>query len=504
MENSAFSEIFRYLRAVYRKRYLAICVSLVVMTGVIAYGYTLPEQYRAASTVFIEDNVISELVRGIAVTPRIEDRIRVLNQTMLSRELLLKVMSKMEPDGRITSDVALNAFVTQLQSKTNINFRERQGIFTVSIVDANPRFAMEYINTLVRTYVEDVISSKRDETYGASRFFDEQLVLVKARLDAAENAIIDFRRAQGIHAVADERTLMADINTYERSIEELNLSIDTQQARRAELLKQLQGVEPTISLFSQEQQENRLTALQQRLAVLLGTYTDNYPEVVRLRAEIEVLKSLPPEQERQTAGTTTAAVNPLYQELRRSVAEVESEIQALRSRRQMMENLKLQREIELQNIPESQKTLAVLAQERDSIRALYDQLLQRMGQSEVSRQMEISDKTTTFRIIDPAILPNTPISPNMVRMITMAIAAGIACGIGLVLLLDNFSNTIRDADQLKRLGVEVLAVIPHIDDPVQARRGKWRDIAVFSLAGLYFMGVIGLLGFEFLKQLGMM
>jgi len=501
MENSTLNDLMKHLRAIHRRRYLCLAVSLLVMTVIIGYSYRLPRQYKADSTVFIEQNVISSLVEGIAITPEMTDRIRVLRYAMLSRDLLLNVLKKMETERLPANESALNAFIANLQKRTDIQFREREGLFTVSLVDPDPDFATRYINSLVRQYVEENISAKREETYGANRFLDEQLVLFKTKLDRAEDAIIEYRKKQGINTAFDERALLTDIGNYQRSIEELNLSIDTQKARLAELDKQLTGVEPTVSLLSGQQQESRLAGLQQRLVQLLGTYTENYPEVVTLKAEIAALKAGPDVGDLPRGGNMTA-VNPLYQDLRGGIADARAELNALKARRKMLQNLRVQRELELQNIPENQKVLAVLTQERDSIRNLYEELLQRMGQSEISKQMEISDKATTFRIVDPAIRPTTPVSPDMVRMIVLAIAAGLGCGIALVLGLNHLDNTIRDVNQLKELGIEVLAVIPRIEDPMRVRKTRWIDGVSYSIAGIYFSGVLVLLGFEFLKKLG--
>ena len=72
-----FKEILRYLRALHRHRYLFICITLVVMTAIGVLSFTLPRKYSADTTVFIEKNVIDSLVSGIAVSPDIDDRIRV-------------------------------------------------------------------------------------------------------------------------------------------------------------------------------------------------------------------------------------------------------------------------------------------------------------------------------------------------------------------------------------------------------------------------------------------
>jgi capsular polysaccharide biosynthesis protein len=122
--------------------------------------------------------------------------------------------------------------------------------------------------------------------------------------------------------------------------------------------------------------------------------------------------------------------------------------------------------------------------------------LLREGQSEVAKQMEIGDKATTFRIVDPAILPQIPISPNMVRMIMMALAAGLGSGFGLLFLLEQMRNAITDSSQLQALGINVIAIIPTISEVTVDRTQTRQVILVYSLASVYVLGVIGLLVFE--------
>jgi len=495
------NELTRYFRVLFKKRYLFIATSLVVMSFAIGYSYTLPKKYKVDSTVFIESNVINNLVQGIAITPSMEDRIRVLRYAMLSRDLISKVLKELDVDTRFKSDSQLQDYIAGLQQRTEINFRNREGLFTVSLVDQNPEFARDFINKLVSTYVEENISEKREEAYGANRFLDEQLIHFKNKLDESEDAIIAFRKQQGVFLAVGEQTSLQDIQTYQREIEEINLTLETQEARKLRLQNQLKAVKQTVPIFNEQQGADRIAVLEQRIGQLLLTYTDSYPEVIRLKAEVEALKkhmATAPQNETLTGEMTT--INPVYQEVQQNIFNAEAEISSLQARKQSLTKLMDARKKQLQEVPENRKVLAALEQERNSYREIYDQLLMRMGQSEVSKQMEISNKASTFRIVDPALLPTVPVSPNMVKMILMSIVAGLGCGVGLVILLDRMNPSIIEAAQVKDLGLEVLAVIPTIVDKVQDTRRKKRDAFVYSLSGVYFSGILGLLAFEALLK----
>ena len=153
----------------------------------------------------------------------------------------------------------------------------------------------------------------------------------------------------------------------------------------------------------------------------------------------------------------------------------------------------LQKEMDLKETPENKKMLDVLVQERDSSRRIYEQLLMSAGQSEVSKQMELGDKATTFRIVDMAILPLVPVSPNMVTMILMSIAGGFLLGGGLVLGIEILKGTIISAEDVKALGCVFLAAIPTIVEPEIVVKRQRRDKVVYCASFAYFALVVGVL-----------
>jgi hypothetical protein len=150
------------------------------------------------------------------------------------------------------------------------------------------------------------------------------------------------------------------------------------------------------------------------------------------------------------------------------------------------------------NIPAVRAQLENLEREKLSQKALYEQLVARQGQSEVSQQMEVQDKSSTFRIVDPAVMPIKPVSPDRVRIILMGIIGGIAVGVGVLLLLDYLDSSVKTVDVLKGFGVPVLAVIPRIQDPLEVLRQRRLDFKLFGFAAIYFCIILGFLSLEVL------
>ena len=256
-----FEQFYKYLNIIYRRRYLFLAVSFLSMSIFIAASYQIPKKYRTQSTVFIETNVISSLIGDIAVTPNMQERIRVIRYALLSRSLIERALNAVSSFDMPEEPAKINAIIENLIKRTDVQVN-RDELFIVSFTDSNPVFAQEYVNTLVKLYVEENLGGKRDETYGANRFLDEQLVHFKRKLDEAETAIIEFRKKQGVFSRDDEAAILADIRENQREVEDIELTLETQRARKKQMLLQLKKIPENVSVFSEQEHVDRMVLLE--------------------------------------------------------------------------------------------------------------------------------------------------------------------------------------------------------------------------------------------------
>lgn len=491
------AEIQKYLKMILKRRYLFIAVSLFTMSVIVWGGYFIPRKYEAKSSIVIERNVINDLIKGVAITPSMTERIRVLRDTILSRSLILSVLRKLDLDTLAADNKELTAMIVDFQKRTSVRVK-KNNFFIVSFQDDDPKLARDYVNSLVRTYVNENVTAKREEAYGASRFLKEQVAFFKTKLDKAEDAIIKFRQDQGIYVAIDERSLISEIKEYGSEIDKIKIRRKELIAKRQSIKRQIKGEEPySVAVINNMEGSNNLliASMENRLKQLLVSYTENYPDVVKLRAEIAAIKnqqSVQPADNGPMKGVNSgdsaiSTINPIYQDLKQNLNKIESEIKALDAKKKMLGVMIKQKEKELRYVPEGKKKLADLEKERDSYKNIYEQLLLRLGQAEVSNQMEIANKATTFRIVEPATLPTIPVSPNMKALILAGIFFGFAGGFGVVFLLDTFDSSVKEVQTVKNLGLEVLAVIPRIFNEAEQKKERKRDCIIYTVAGFYFL-----------------
>jgi polysaccharide biosynthesis transport protein len=457
-------DIKKYVSLATKNKALSIVTALAVMTVVTVVSYLIPSKYEASSTVFIEKSVISELLKGLTFTPSAEDKIKVLSYALNSRTLITKVIDEL--DLKKGGEAGQEGLIKKLQENTEIKIKDKEGLFVIAFRDKNPKVARDYVNALVRRYIDENTSSKREESYGATKFVSEQLSTFKAKLDKSENAVNAFKSGQGSIATMDPSLLLKDINDSQQRLDDLRI-------RRTQLETALAGLGKANSI------QSNLPALQKRLQELQLQYTDNYPEIQKVKDDIRVMG----EQVKSGKGTIRQDDSPEY-------GKLSSELRALRqAENNLSGNISRNRSL-LHSIPAARATLDNLEREKSAQKALYESMLSREGQSEVSKQMEVQDKSTVFRIVDPAVLPFKPVSPDRVKIILMGILAGIGCGLGVVILKDQFDHSVKNIDIAKQFGMPLLAVIPKIDDPQRLVMQTKSDRRLYLISTAYFALIV--------------
>lgn len=506
--DSPILQLKKYLHALYNRRYLFVLVAGTVAVLIVAGSFFVPKKYEAKSTVFIEKNVINSLMKGLTVSPSMGDRIRVLRYHMLSRDMILRVLKELDMDVKVPNPQDFEALIKYCQAETKISLRGND-LFFVSIVDPDPEFAKNYINALVGAYVEENLAAKREESFGATRFISEQVVFYKNKLDAIEDEINEFRKRTGIFSSVSEASIIEEIKLVEEELKGLRVKKNELLATIKTISEQLKMMKAMASsggsaLFDMGASagDGRIAALQAKIDELLLVYNEQYPAVVKLREQIAELEKRQQSEMVEAPPLQEAAFNPLedpiFVDLRMRMNSTQSELNALLAREhELLGQVENNKRI-LSSFPEDKKILADMERERTMNRNVYETLMERAGVSEVSKQLEVADKATTFRIVDPAILPIIPVGMKRVVMMFLGLFAGLGAGLAAVVVFEKLDDSIKDVDALRAMGMTVLAEIPLMYSEADAKRTKRKDLTAYAYGGLCLLFVGAMMGHDLL------
>jgi uncharacterized protein involved in exopolysaccharide biosynthesis len=216
--------------------------------------------------------------------------------------------------------------------------------------------------------------------------------------------------------------------------------------------------------------EQQLIALQTQLASLQARYTDDYPDVIKTKADIAVLQKKMAESENANASKGSSkdfktAVEPAQiQQLR---AQVHGYDQVIAEKTKEQEKIKEQiglYQSRIQSSPGVEQQYKELTRGYQTALDSYNDLLKKRQESSMATQLEHDQQGEQFRVLDPANLPDKPSFPNRPLFALGGLGGGLALGLGLTFFIemkDSSFKTERDVEVALQL--PVLAMVPAIE-----------------------------------------
>jgi uncharacterized protein involved in exopolysaccharide biosynthesis len=404
----------------------------------VAVGFLLPNKYEATSMVLIEGSYTNDVMKNVAVPASIDDRVKAVEIIMQSRPQVLKVLKELGYDLSRYTEGEVEQLVGSFQQATkiaiNVNMSRRDvDMFMVSLRHKNPFIARDYVNALVRLYIEESQSSKRNEAVGARKFLMEQVDILKQRISAIDVQI-------------------------------------------ASLHQQGEAGPASVKRIKEESPRERLVVLRKRLHELLYQYTPRHPEVGKVQDEIADLER----QETELLQKRGIGADSDHDIL--TTPPADSAGRAARTGRAASSATAVR-----------EQKLKELERDRDTYQKMYEEMLATLGKSEVSTRLEVQDKGMTFNVLEPAVLPLRPISPNRVLIIMLGFFAGIGAALGFVILMDSMDKSVKSVSAVKSFGLPVLAVFPYTRLPREIDRAQTMNLLLFAVTLLYFAGIAVLL-----------
>lgn len=508
---SGLTQARELLRALWRSRWLAVGVAWVASVLLGAGVLMVKDKYEASARIYIDtQSVLKPLMVGLAFQPNIEEQLRMLARTLISRPNaeLLRASPEIgwdnsdaqDPRRREAEVESLMKAIKMTPGGTGTN------IYTLSYRDTDARRAERLVTQLVKMFVNSGSDNKRRDSEEARNFIEEEIREHEAKLVVAENRLKDFKLKNfGVTGVSAQ-DYFSRMSTLTEEVNKLRLEYSAAEQSRDALKRELSAEAPQlpaqalgtpgapaapVPLVSEF--EPRLEAARKQLDELLRRYTDEHPDVVstrRIIAQLEAQKradleaqrkALAAEGPRGPTALAAAATNPVYQKLRISLAEAEAAVASLRVRLGTQQARLNEIRALASRTPQIEAELSQLNRDYDIIRKNYEQLVARRESASLGVKIDQSNPLAEFRIIDPPRAAPTPVLPNRLSLAAAAALLAIGAGIGAALLRAKLRPVVSTPKALRELsGRPVLGSVSLLMNP-QALRAQ--RASAFALAG---------------------
>jgi protein tyrosine kinase modulator len=517
------------LEIVRRRRVLAVLPFLFVLTAAVSLAVFLPSLWTSRALVLVNRQAIPERYVTPTVQADIEARLLTLSQDILTPQRLTQIAQQY---GLYRGARSVDDLVDRMRKDIRIELvddrdrrtREtRSFLFTVSYTASNPVVAAHVANTIASLYSEENGRMREQQAVSTSEFLENQLRELREKLQKQEHAITTYKEKY-LGELPEQKDV--NLRTLERLQAQLQLAHENNRRateRRQMLTDALGQIDTSVAMTSPggsgisvtpaDTAAARLNLLRQELAMAQTRFSDKYPDVVQLKEQIRVLEQKV-ETEKQAAQALPKSVahaskrgaggrelrtppeNAYVQSL---MTQLDQATVEAKTTSEEMQNINAQIATvtrRLDSTPKREQELVLLTRDYDTTRELFKSLLTKRGEANMAAELEQKQQGESFRVIEPARLPERPAGPNRFRLLLVGLALAIGAAGAAVVLAEQVDTSFRRVDEVRStLPLPVLSAIPRIttehDRTHGLRQRRWATAAICVglcvVAGTSFM-----------------
>lgn len=454
-----------YLQIFLRRKWIIILPMIAIVAISIPGSFIITPVYEASTTLISQEVETGSILEGVAniPIPRGEEMVTIKNK-IESRTYMKEVADVVgiadhlesigKPSG--TDDVVIYL-------RNHIIIKNRGRIIEITARHSNPEMAKNISDTVADNYVKKTLSLRQEVTTASSSFINQELEVYAKQLREAEEALLLAQQSGVLSSLTNENNgLVKEIAKLRTDLVELGL--DLQEARSE--LQSVRKIAPDVSTEDSSSSfylDSETMSLQAKLAGLKAQYTeltmkysDIYPEVKSLKGEIIRVQG--------ELDHSKAKLGTRQQDITARLQYWSDRVRTLEIKRAALNDKLNQYNQKIQQLPQQELELARLRRDKAASENTYSMLLQRQHESELLRSSELQKMGRVAEVLDYAILPDKPASPNRKKIGALALILGIMVGAGSAFILEYFDRSFHSVDEIKEnMDIPVMAVIPRLD-----------------------------------------
>jgi capsular exopolysaccharide synthesis family protein len=457
--SAALDELTRRLWR--RKLPIACAAILGALAGLLAGKLQTPV-FRAATSVqlegfnqdyFLRDVLpISPLLANASAQNYLENQVKILQSRTLAARVAEKLKDRLQASAKPSRLARLaeylriprpqrdegNDFTKRVLDALMVRTSLQSQVIEITYEDPDPVLAAAAANAAVNEFVAMNREARWQSVEDTTQSLGAQTAELKLKLEKAGNELVRYARESGlVFAGQDRATLGEDrMRHLEDAFTKAEADRVAKQSRyEAGVSSPVEGLPDALVTGPLRQYQTELEAARRELAESRTLYTPAHYKVKRLEARIAELQSA------------------IAQERKAIVLRLQTEYSAAqRAEHSLSETHATQLRV-IQAETEKQAQYEILKREVETTRRLYDSVLEKVKEAGVASALGGAN----IRVIDRAIPPRFPYSPNLPLNSSLGFAIGTMGGIGLVIVRSRSAKVSRPGDlafpEVRELGM---------------------------------------------------
>jgi polysaccharide chain length determinant protein (PEP-CTERM system associated) len=518
------------LMDIVRRRHLQFLLPLFV-GWLLVWGssWFLQARYKSATVILVEAPAMPKNYVAPNINDDLQARLQSISQQILSRTRLLIIINELNLYSS-KNNHALSADEKVERMKKDIDIElvhDREGAiqaFTISYSAPDPHTAQQVTGKLTSLFIDENLKVRQQQSQDTTKFIENQLVGARSSLSVQEAKIRDFQAAHEGELPTQQTTNLQILGGLQAQYQSEQQALNTAKQQRIYIqtsIDQYRTLQSTSTTADADGSSSGLPAidrqletLRSQLSELSSHYTDNYPDVRRVKSEIakteKIRGNLIAEMKKNASNPDSAAAShevvdptqsgPLIQlegQLHANQVEIANRELAIAALNGKIGEYQRR----LNGEPASEQQLADLTRGYDQSKANYDELLKKESDSRMATSMEQLQQGERFTILDPPSLPAKPAFPNRLKMCGMGFGVGAFLGVLVVGLMEFLDDRMHSDKEIKALlPTAVISEVPEMLTSADELRGRRRVMLGWAMAAVVFCIILAGSAFSYLHS----
>jgi polysaccharide biosynthesis transport protein len=350
------------------------------------------------------------------------------------------------PTPEAASALATSNAVNEFQGGLTISPIRASSLVEIKYRSPDPEYAAWAANEVANQYKLYTLESRLNATKEANSWLSDQLKEQRAKVDAADRALQDYKETNNAAAVDDRQNIVVQkLTAIQTQVVEARFELVGKEAVYQQYLalqkagKPLDSLPAIVANEAIQTLKTNLAGLRDEHARLTVQFGEKMPQVIASNARI------------------TQAETELQASMANVVASVESDYRAAAARVHSIESSLNQQKGEAMGLDRKMMEYSQLSMDAKSERQLYEKLLEQFNEGGVSGEF----KGSNIQVVDAAETPQGPILPQVQRDLMMSAAGGLVLAIVLAFGFEYFDSRLKSPDEVKaHLSLPFLGMIP--------------------------------------------
>ncbi|MGA7684959.1 MAG: hypothetical protein WCC32_14520 [Terriglobales bacterium] len=481
--------------AMARRRLKVVVVPLLIapIAGFLV-SYAFPPRYTSQAIVHVQAPKVPSSFVAPVITDDFSQRVNNLTSRVENTQNLTRVINNLGKDkpadeAKLMEDIRTNLLVTPQMtpmSEAGLAAKKKatgsdEPVPGVNVIyfDSNPDRAQKICNAIAQLMITENLVNRQDTATQTTTFLDAQVKDAQEKLQAKAQEMADFKKKYAGLLPGDLennlRLLASENSQLDATTQNLNRAQQDKTYAESMLAQQVAAWKVSLSSTNPQTLEQQLTALQTQLLQLQARYTDDYPDVVKTKADIAKVQDRLDEMNKQTANPSVASDKasanepPEIRQMRVQIHQYQEAIAQYASDQKRLQASINVLQSRTQMSPEIEEQWDNIIRDNDSAQKSYQDLLAKKNSADLGKQMESQADGEQLVIGQYAIKSDTPSFPSRILFAAGGLGAALGLGLLIAIWLEFSDKSIRtERDAAIAMDLPLLISVPWVGGEGQA------------------------------------